>query len=60
MSHTKLTTGTKVQYLKEFMFGKESLITAKVVMKNGNKVLLDNGDEFYAVSNWSMYYTIVK
>lgn len=60
MTKANLTTGTKVKYLKEFMFGKESVITAKVVMIMGNKVLLDNGDEFYAVSNWSMYYTIVK
>tara|TARA_R100000655_G_scaffold51305_1_gene88968 strand:+ start:2529 stop:2708 length:180 start_codon:yes stop_codon:yes gene_type:complete len=57
---TTIKKGQKVKYLKQFMFGKESLINAKVVMVNNNKVLLDNGDEFYAVSNWSMYYTIVK
>lgn len=58
--NTTIKRGQTVKYLKQFMFGKESLITAKVVMVNNNKVLLDNGDEFYAVSNWSMYYTIVK
>jgi len=56
----KLKIGSKVQYLKQFMFGKENLITAKIVAINGYKILLDNGDEFNNVSNLSMYLTIIK
>ena len=35
------------------MFGKQDIVTAKVVMKKGNKILLDNGDEFYHFFNKS-------
>lgn len=39
--------GDTVQYTRTFMFGKTSEETATVVAVVGNKVLLDNGDEFY-------------
>ena len=60
MKNKNFTIETKVQYLKEFMFGKEELVIATIVAKNGYKILLDNGDEFNNVSNLSMYLTPIK
>ena len=53
MKKTKLNIGDKVEYTKTYMFGKQDIVTAKVVMKKGNKILLDNGDEFYHFFNKS-------
>lgn len=36
--------GTKLTYIKNFMFGKTSKVTVTVVAINGNKVLVDSGE----------------
>tara|TARA_B100000424_G_C22617218_1_gene343327 strand:+ start:124 stop:279 length:156 start_codon:yes stop_codon:yes gene_type:complete len=50
MNNLKLNIGDTVKYTKTYMFGKQDIVTAKVVMIKGNKVLLDNGDEFYNIN----------
>jgi len=42
-----LKKGQKISYIKVYNFGKKAEITAKIVAIVGNKVLLDNGDEFH-------------
>ena len=55
-----LSRGNKIKYTKQFMFGKQSEIEATVVLINGNKILLDNGDEIWGVVCGDQTYTIIK
>ena len=49
MKNQKFKIGDKVKYTKEFMFGKSEVVISKVLFLNGNKMLLENGDEFYNI-----------
>ena len=42
MNNLKLNIGDTVKYTKTYMFGKQDIVTSKVVMIKGNKVLLAN------------------
>jgi|TARA_Y100000015_G_scaffold19484_1_gene18913 hypothetical protein len=44
MKIENLSPGTKVTYNKEYMFGKTSKETAKVIMHFQHNILLCNGD----------------
>lgn len=48
--NTKLKAGDKVQYTRNFAFGKTGTEITKVIMIHGNKVLLENGQTLYKVN----------
>ena len=53
-----LKPGTKVQYIKEFMFGKTGTEIAKVIMLYKHNILLCNGD---MIPKWEINkLTIIK
>ena len=55
-----LSRGNKIKYNKQFMFGKQGVEIATVVLVNGNQVLLDNGDEIWGIVCGEQTYIKIK
>ncbi len=48
--NAKLKAGDKVQYTRDFAFGKTGTEITKVIMIHKHKVLLENGQTLYKVN----------